>query len=219
MYPLKSGNFYRMSNLDNERGSEEGGFWACGPCMRRWSWGKDGKYQLMIVGDPDNLDDNMCSYMGVGYKDKEIMQELAVLKGSAVVEQIGSQPINTNTILRALEVLGERAERQLMKRFETVVVTAGDAEAKFGTPLFCESPVLSIATQGKKYQAIKVDRGAIPMLKIEELQLIIDTCAAFMDVKNAEGKGKAFRKALQNITSRLESTHMQDIVRETLSKY
>jgi hypothetical protein len=174
---------------------------------------------LIIVGDPENFQKNLCSYMGDGYENEEIKQELAVLKGSAILEQIGSQPINLNTILRALEVLGERAERQLMKRFETLVVTAGDVQGKYGTPLFCESPVLSIATQGKKYQAIKVDNGAIPMLKIKELQSIIDTCAAFMDVKNAEGKGKAFKKALQNITSRLESTHVQDIVRETLSKY
>ena len=61
--------------------------------------------------------------------------------------------------------------------------------------------------------------GAIPMLNIKELQSIIDTCAAFMDVENAEGKGKAFRKAPQNITSSLKSTHVQDIVRTALSKY
>ena len=153
--------------------------------------------------------------MGEGYESDEIKQELAVLKASAVLEEIGDQPINTNTILRALEVLGDRAERHLMKRFATVVVTAGDAQAKFKTPLFCESATLSIATQGKKYQAIKVD-GALPMLTVPELRSIIDTCAAFMDVKNAQGKGPAFKKALQNITSRLQSTHIQEIVKDTL---
>ena len=62
--------------------------------------------------------------------------------------------------------------------------------------------------------------GSIPMLTIKELQSIIDTCAAFMDLENAKGKGPAFRKALQKITSRLESTHLQDIVQEALrSKY
>ena len=58
-----------------------------------------------------------------------------------------------------------------------------------------------------RYPAIKVDdAGSIPMLNIAELRMIIDTCAAFMDVANAQGKGPAFRKAPQNITSRLEST-------------
>ena len=71
-----------------------------------------------------------------------------------------------------------------MRRFDTVVVTAGDAEAKFKTKLFCESATLSIATAGKKYRAIKVD-GALPMLTVTELRSIIDTCAAFMDVKIA----------------------------------
>ena len=209
-----------MSRLDSEVGSEQGGFWACGPCLKKWSWKGDGKYQLIIVGDPEDLQNNLCSYMGEGYESDEIKQELAVLKASSLLEQIGDQPINTGTILRALEVLGERSERQLMMRFDTVVVTAGDAEAKFKTPLFCESATLSIATAGKKYRAIKVD-GALPMLTVTELRSIIDTCAAFMDVKNAQGKGPAFKKALQNITSRLESTHIQDIVKDTLtsSKY
>ena len=59
---------------------------------------------------------------------------------------------------------------------------------------------------------------AIPMLMLFELQSIIDTRAAFMDVENAQGEGPAFRKALQNITSRLESTHVQDIVKTALSR-
>ena len=214
MYPTKSGNFYRMSNLDNERGSEEGGFWACGygPCMKRWSWGKDGKYQLMIVGDPDNLDANMCSYMGLGYKDKQIMQELAVLKGSAVLEVIGKQTVTTKTILRALEVLAARAEKKLMKRFPTVVVEAGDVEKKYGTRLFCENPILSIANKGKTYRCIKVEKGAIPELTVNELRSIIDTCAAFMDIEHAVGKGKAFKKAVKNLTERMKAAHVQDIV-------
>ena len=104
-----------------------------------------------------------------------------------------------------------------MKRFPTVVVTAADAETKFGTPLFCESPTLSIPTRGKKYQALHVD-GDIPMLTIKELQSIIDTCAAFMDYKNSVGSGPAFQKALQSITSRAESLELQDLVRTTLSR-
>ena len=108
-----------------------------------------------------------------------------------------------------------------MKRFKTQTVTAGDAQDKFGTRFFCENPILSISTPGNKYQAIKVEHdGSIPMLTLKELQSIIDTCAAFMDIQNAQGQGPAFRKALQRITSRLESTHLQEIVQEALrSKY
>ena len=107
-----------------------------------------------------------------------------------------------------------------MKRFATEMVTAAPIKTKFATPLFCEDPIFSIPTEGKRYHAIKVDHaGSIPMLNIAELRMIIDTCAAFMDVANAQGEGPAFRKALQNITSRLESTYLQDIVRTALSNY
>ena len=140
-YPLKNGNFYRFSNLDSALGSQQSGFWACGPCLKRWTWGADGRYQMIIVCDPENFENNLCAYLGDAYIDDQIKQELAVLKGSAVLEQIGSQPINTNTILRALEVLGERAERQLMKRFATEMVTAAPIKTKFATPLFCEDPI------------------------------------------------------------------------------
>ena len=166
----------------------------------------------MIIGDPDNMDNNFCAYIGEAYQDDEIKQEISVLKGSQVVEQIKGQPININTILRAMEILADKGEKQLMKRFPTVTVTAGDPTPKFGTPLFCESPILSIANPGKKYQAIQVEKGAAPELTVEELRAIIDTCAAFMDVKSAIGKGPAFRRALQRITSRLEETHVNDIV-------
>ena len=204
---------------DSELGTTQSGFWACGSdhCLKRWNWGTDGRFQLFIVGNPNDFSDNLCSYMGDGYENDQIKQELAVLKGSRLLQQIGTQPINTRTILRALEVLGERSERQLMQRLNTVMVTAGNAEKKFGTPLFCESPTLSIPTQGKKYQALYVD-GDIPMLKIKELQAIIASCAAFMDYKNAVGSGPAFQKALQSITSRVESLAIQDIVKTTLSK-
>ena len=166
----------------------------------------------MIIGDPENMDNNFCAYIGAAYLDEEIKQEISVLKGAQVLEEIKGQPININTILRAVEILAEEGEKQLMKRFPTVTVTAGDPTPKFGTPLFCESPILSIANPGKKYQAIQVQKDAVPELTVEEMRSIIDTCAAFMDVKNAIGNGPAFRKALQRITSRLEETHVNDIV-------
>ena len=107
-----------------------------------------------------------------------------------------------------------------MKRCATKMVTAAPIKTKFATPLFCEDPIYSITTEGMRYPAIKVDdAGSIPMLNIAELRMIIDTCAAFMDVANAQGEGPAFRKALQNIASRLESTFLQDIVSTALSKY
>ena len=151
MYPTATRGFgmFRISKLDSGLGRMQRRFWVCGHCLRKWSWASDGPYQLIIFGDPQNLDNNLCCYMGEGCENDDIRYEFAVLKGSAVKDQIGTQPINTNTILRALELLGARAERQLMKRFKTVTITAGDVEAKYGTPLFCENPILSIPNQGK----------------------------------------------------------------------
>ena len=130
----------------------------------------------MIIGDPDNMDNNFCAYIGDAYLDEEIKQEILVLKGSQILEMIKGQPININTILRAVEILAEEGEKQLMVRFPTVTVTAGDPTPKFGTPLFCESPILSIANPGKKYQAIQEQKDAIPVLTIEEMRSILADC-------------------------------------------
>ena len=135
------------------------------------------------------------------------------------MEEIGGQPINYDTILQALEILADRAERALMKRFKTVTTTAGPAKAKFGTPLFCSNPTLMLEAEGKRFQAIKVTgKEAIPILKIGEVRDIIDTCAAFMNIRDSVGKGPAHRRAVREMLFRQQSEQVKDIVAETLEK-
>ena len=225
LYPLKSSKWLRLAgpNVEMQYGQSQRGTsfatWHCAGCVGKWLMAEQGEFRLLVAADMFNLHDEdrvFCAYIGptLGNKDALGVQqekEIQILKGATMLEMLGDQEITKELILHAISQLNAECEEKLGTLANVVSVESiNHQNSVFNTrQLYCEDTRLSIGFAGTPYLALAVDKGSVPTLTPELLQIWIDFCASFLNLSAYKPNGPAERKTLQILIERVTKLNLR----------
>ena len=162
----------------------------------------------------------------------EIENTITYLKAARMLKHLQTRAITKNTLLDVLSEVNSKVVAKFTRAIpsEITVATAADPSKTYGPErgtIYCEDRRLSLETPGVQYKCldlkkIQARRSEVVELTHEEVMLILDCCASFLDVEAVEcntpslkatywrldksrlsgTKGKA-TKALQDILSKM----------------
>eukprot|EP00974_Lingulodinium_polyedra_P113646 11003281-Lingulodinium_polyedra.AAC.1 len=99
----------------------------------------------------------------------ELGHEITFLKGCALLRAIGDRPVTKEVVLEALDMLNDRAMRNLSRAYPTRERRVADFTEYYpGARLYCESRELSVQRVGQTYLSASYDHD-IPELSKEDL--------------------------------------------------
>ena len=215
LYPLRSNNWMRLSQVQIDGGTFEHGRWICGSCNFPWDWSTCGAYRLLII--TGSGDEHLVAYVGKGI-DEKMSQEITILKGAHLLREIGGRVLNKDTILQAIDVLNADAEKDIILKIKKGIktATAKDPVHRFPvTKIYCEDHRLSIQRPGCTYQVLEIKpEDSVPTLTERDVSMIIDVASSFMDLEGYWAQRKKFKPAEKQAFARLQkrSKRVQRIV-------
>ena len=109
------------------------------------------------------------------YQDTEFEQQLKILKGSKLVEELHGKEISYETVMQAVEAISDRAEIYMLKYYKDVIKwyeSVGLVRDKSSTEIYCEDERLSLFSAGVRFQAVDVRafENEIPLFNSDQLR-------------------------------------------------
>ena len=80
-------------------------------------------------------------------------------------------------------MLNTRAAQPFLKHPDRIMITAKNPNPKFGTPMYCEDPRLSIQHPGTTYAALSVAKNAPSSMSIDDMRNILAVAGAFCNLE------------------------------------
>ena len=128
------------------------------------------------------------------------------------MEQISGRAIDKETLMAAIKELNDKLETRFKGLEEVEVFTAKDPQTHDyfkwrGAKIFCEDSRLSLASPGQSFKGINLNTIRDPPveLTLDEVEFLVDTIAATLDIESVETRPKtATHKLKWDI---LESQH------------
>lgn len=141
----------------------------------------------------------------------DVETQIQILKGTSLCERIGDKPVTKEVVLQAIASLNDDCEGVLGKMVNVVKLqSANHNESKYyARQHYCEDERLSIGPTGSAFLALAVDLNTVPTLTPDALQTWIDFCASFLNVADYEPKGKAEKKAKDDLVERIKRLNLE----------
>jgi hypothetical protein len=124
-----------------------------------------------------------------------------------MLKELDGKPLTPGYLIKVIKALNDKVEKRLMHLPEVSMLKAGDPKDKLNFQwhwkLVCENPELSIQHVGKMIRVIDLTKGdgrAPDFMSTAELDLLLDICAAGLNVEHADADlGPANKKIRNNI--------------------
>jgi hypothetical protein len=196
LYPLRSSSWYRQVKKVQPGQTDEGGYWRCANCLKKWKWSDSGKLRLIVIGDGEADTETFLAMIGNANDEQEA--QINFLKGCKMLTQLGGRPVTKEMLLTVIWEMNERANGRLGKLASVVRFTSRLPDNTDGFALYCEDARLSMRNPGTERLAIDLGRvGDCPSnLSSGDLSMVIEAAAAFLDFENAKPATKPDKKAL-----------------------
>ena len=215
VYPLQ--RWWICTDAGSQGGTWTGGSWVLPCCNGTWRWGTDSKFRLVTIGDPTGSpNDTWVGYIGgsqlLDPEWKQLEQEIKLLNGLVMTNQIRTQAITNKLLLQAIADLNTRAAQPFLIHPSKIKVTAKNPRAKYGTQIYCEDSMLSIESPEVVYDALSVPEGTTPLLSIDNLKNVLAVAGsvcnleAYCPTKPATRKAyRVFKNRVAKMTNQLSS--------------
>lgn len=191
-YPLRSSSWWRcVTNTDAEGMTETGGHWRCANCISRWTWAVGGAGRLIVVGDGDEY---FMGLIGCSH-NASVENKMNFLKTCTMLTALEGKPVTKATLLAVIAEINDRVEARLGQLVETKTFTSKDPRS-LGVKPYCEDERLSMKRPGLTYKAIDITlcRSKPAPLDPDDLELLIDVAASFMDIEGTTPAGPAMKQ-------------------------
>ena len=199
IYPMRSCDWLRTARMDTPESApdlheQKGNEWRTPCCGAKWSWGKDARWRLFVLGaDPDSSTFEHSKYMYIGEDfGQRLENKIEFLKRCQLLKNLEGAQITCNSILEVIDRVNSATRARLMNLPEVRQITAIDPDTvpHYGChwKLVCQDKRLSIPHAGKQIRVIDLRQGTgvVPRtMGAPELDFLVHVCAAMLDVEQA----------------------------------
>lgn len=204
-YPIRSGHWFlgchegrilRWEQAETSN-SKINVNWHCPVCFDKYEQGAMNPARVVAFGADDNCREVFAARIGNITTTQE--NELTYLKGCSLAQKIGNGPITSASILRAIRMLNDTAERKLGSLQCAKLVYSADPQHHdryTSHKIVCKDSELSLPTVGVPIKVMLYDQRALPELSSQEVDFVLAFCANFINLdSNFHDVGPAGRKA------------------------
>ena len=150
-----------------------------------------GAGRLIVVGDGDEY---FMGIIGCSH-NASVENKMNCLKTCTMLTALEGKPVTKATLLAVIAEINDRVDARLGQLVETKTFTSKDPRS-LGVKPYCEDERLSMKRPGLTYKAIDITscRSKPTPLDPDDLELLIDVAASFMDIEGATPAGPAMKQ-------------------------
>ncbi len=183
-------DFKNRCSGKNDEGhtNDRHGQWRCAVCTKKWQQSTSAHLRLFCIGDATT------EYFLVKCGELSQAQEntINILKACKLLEQLDGVKITVLSLLDAICELNTKCETRLGSYKEANMFTAVDP-SEYAT-IYCEDHRLSLCRVGQTFKALKIDPSAVPVCAAEDVDMILATANAFVNIEEYPATGAGTKK-------------------------